>query len=255
MSEELGSRAAQTRESAQRTADIRHFFHWFRQRHANIVALSTIVPPAFEGAPTSFLPEQLLLVGAEIDALANHWRAALVGGPPMKEKARFEMFVRTHANSTGIFDRVAAPLLRETVARVLPQHSNQLTQIVGAEEDEGTVRGWKDDPLYESLRTHPDLADPSLQDHIVRFRWGALIYEHIRNQWVHEAIESPDVAPPGWDTQIRYMNQTRGDENGRAVKCHPVVLPLPRLLEFYEEAIGSFERACLEQQIDPTPAR
>src|SRR5437899_1209640 len=56
---------------------IRTFFRWFRCRLANVTAISTLAPPSSEPfAFTDFLPDQHVLIGSGIDALAKTWAEA-----------------------------------------------------------------------------------------------------------------------------------------------------------------------------------
>jgi hypothetical protein len=164
-------------------------------------------------------------------------------------------FLREHANSSGIFDKVCAPLLRVEVQRRYPHLLVALNRVAGNAEDHGQVRSLSDDPDLAALQADPVLGDVDFQRAALRYRFGVVLYREIRNQWVHETIESRNVGHPTWDTTIRYMNHNVLDENEQWRLTHPLILPIPRLLEIYAEALNSFETACTAQRIDPTPDR
>lgn len=236
--------------------NIDRFFRWFRHRHENIKALNVASPPKVDDKPTSFVPEQYVLIGSVLDAMANHWDASFRPNPPKAppHADRLQDFLHTMANSTGIFDRVSGPLLRKAVQQQLPASYPAVEQAVGSFESTGAVRGWEHDLAYVTLLGNPSLAEPKLQKLIRDHRFGALLYRLIRCQWVHELMESPDVGHPSHDSRIRYENTHKLSDTVGWKLTHPLILPVDRLLEFEEEAINSFEHACVAQRIDPTPS-
>src|SRR5260370_27790505 len=94
---------------------IRTFFRWFRCRLANVTAIATLAPASSEPfAFTDFLPDQHVLIGSGIDALAKTWAEVFrpdVTGPPAG--ARWSAFLEDTTNESGVFAKVAAPLLAE----------------------------------------------------------------------------------------------------------------------------------------------
>jgi hypothetical protein len=238
---------------------IQNFFHWFRQRHANVVALSTAIPPEFEGRSTSFIPEQYLMIGAHVDALANHWATAFKPSVTKYSHAdRMQDFLHEHANSTGVFGRVCAPLLLDEIRRNYPHFLGPFSRAVGMHHDpQGPepVRSLDDDPDLVTVQGHPALQDAALQKTVLKYRFGVVVYREIRNIWVHETVESMKVAHPLADTVFRYQNMTTFDEKMMPTRSQPLVLPIAKLLNVYAEALDSFERACVDRRINPSPSR
>jgi hypothetical protein len=233
----------------------KRFFRWFRHRHANAAALGSVPPPTVGSSPTSFVPEQYLMIGAQLDALANHWNAAANQRKIQSHQERFQAFVEQHANSTGIFNKVSAPLLRAEVHRKLPRLTHVLDAVIGVHPDEDfRARDWREDPDYAQLANDAKLADRALQKLVQRHRFGVLIYLEVRNQWVHEMFESSRVARPYRSTEgIWYQNLTTYISPEKSRRSHPITLPVLRLLDFLKEAIDSFERECIDKGIDPIP--
>jgi hypothetical protein len=242
-----------------RVERIHHFFHWYRQRYANVVALTALCPPEVDGRKTSFVPEQYLMIGAHIDALAKHWAAAFKPSVKAYRHAdRMQDFLQEHANSTGIFNKVCAPLLFDEAQRNHPRMVTELAQVIHMDVDVDridSVRTLEGDPDLSTLQRDPKLSDAGFQETVLKYRFGVVLYREIRNQWVHETVESRRVAHPEWDTVFRYQNMTRLEADGRRVKSHPIVLPVAKLLQLYNEALISFEHECVEQLINPSPQR
>jgi hypothetical protein len=246
------------------TENIDNFFRWFRRRHANIVALTSMTPPEVEGRPSTFGPEVQVLIGAELDSLANHWSNTFrpdVKRPPHAE--RFQDFMETMANSTGIFSKVCGPFLRDDVQKELPDFYTDVERAVGNQEASGRVRFWQNEQDFATLSNAqklrelmlPRLIDPEVQKHIKKNRFGEVIYREVRCYWVHELLDSPRIADPSTDTRIRYENVTKlsfsPEKPDRRV--HRLVLPIAVLLGFQAEALANFEKACGQRGLDPTP--
>ena len=105
-----------------------------------------------------------------------------------------------------------------------------------------------------TLQRHPALQDAAFQKTVLRYRFGVFLYREIRCQLVHEAVESTRVAHPLTDVVFRYQNMSTFDEK-MTTRSHPLVLPIAKLLDIYAEALDSFEKACIEKRVNPSPRR
>jgi len=259
---------------------IQAFFGWFRRRHANASALTTVPPPEHPTARAgSFVPEQHVLIGAGIEALANSWARLfrpnlLLRGRPAG--ARWSEFLVDNANSSGIFSRVSGPMLGDELEqRGAANEALVVRQLVRDTDDHrgGMVRFADEDPDYATFATHPEVTalrlDPGRR-YIERFRYGEVLYSEYRCYWAHSLSESDKLARSdfdeltGWDDEssvrVRYVNWgvRRGPTppHGEArllVKERRPLFTLKWLLRIYLEAIDTFERRCVAEESDPMP--
>jgi hypothetical protein len=211
---------------------IQAFFGWFRRRHANVAALAQTVPPERANARAgSFVPDQHVLIGSGIEALANAWarlfRPDLDEVPPAGR--RWSAFLAENANASGIFNLVAAPLLADELQSDAEQatararlQGNPKAAADAAEATKltmaavvvrrlardtdghrgGVVRFADEDPDYDVLVAHPDIVALQLGPkgrYLERFRYGEVLYSEHRCPWVHTLAASEKLAASDHD--------------------------------------------------------
>lgn len=230
---------------------IDRFFRWFSGRLANAESLSGL-HAADSASPQSYEPEQHVLIGAGLDALAKYWASAFSPGLT-KASPRMQAFLVENANSTGIWGRVAAPMLRSNAAK---RHQTDWVDAVSRAAGAGRsiTRSYKDDPFRDDLLAHPDIANSGIPPEVVdRYLYGRLLYKEYRCAWVHDFEASDELSSPGGGAAVpRYQALTvfAGElENGQ--HRLRLVFPLSFLLSTYREAIASFEARCVRENTDP----
>jgi hypothetical protein len=248
---------------------IRAFFRWFRCRLANASAISTLSSPSSEPfASTDFLPDQHVLIGSGIDALANAWADAFrpdLAKPGVAGARRWSTFLEENANESGIFGRVSAPLLAERLEEKNPPNAsaaNVVRRVCRDEDHSGRVRFTEEDPAHASLIANDEIAALGIRSDIDRSRFGEILYREYRCQWAHRLYSSDRLAPsdydlkisrwaPEYDHRVRYNNVTVMGPDGSRRHRRRLLFSLPWLLRVYEAAIDSFERRCLDERKDP----
>src|SRR4051812_18034376 len=92
---------------------IRYFFHWYRQRLANVRALfDAAAPETSVKAMANFEPDQHVLIATGLDSLANAWARVYPPPKPQKPDERMGEFLQLHGGAQ-IFSRVAGPIAFE----------------------------------------------------------------------------------------------------------------------------------------------
>ena len=84
-------------------------------------------------------------------------------------------FLHEHANSTGVFTRVCAPLLLDEVRKSHASLLVPFTEVIRMHPDpEGPepVRSLDDDPDIGTLQGHPSLQDAGFQRTLLKYRFG-----------------------------------------------------------------------------------
>lgn len=244
-------------------SEVTRFFDWFRFRAANARAMLAAAPA--QEFRRSLMPEFHVLLGAGIDALANHWergygpRVMSPGVADTELKARysnrwrFGEFLRIHGGEH--FDRVAVPDLRER-ARKSPALLRALDRIGGTDRHDSHVRTWQEDVplarLIEVVREDGLAVDEAWAR---RSLYGEILYKHYRCVWVHEFEGSDEISNHGVSprmTEPHYLNMLGPpDYNGNRESWRRPVFTDVFLLEAYNHAIESLERACRRHGCHP----
>jgi len=254
------------------------FFRWYRRRHANVSALSVVQPEGQDRRPGIFLPEQHVLIGSALDAMATDW--ARVFRPELNTDGapagnRMSEFLRANANKTGIFDKVAAPMLADHLQAEGEDQAATVVRKVTGDRRNGIVRFAEEDPAYGWMTAHAEIVALDLNNRLRprrprraldRFRYGEVIYADYRCHWSHNLRGSERLAASNhnemmgcaeeMDHRVRYENVSimNAQRTGWTPLRRPV-FSLRWLLAIYQEAIDSFERQCVEQRRDPMPGR
>jgi hypothetical protein len=256
---------------------IESYFGWFRRRHANAVALTGVSPPEHPTARAgSFVPEQHVLIGAGIEALATGWARLLKPeGAEGPAGVRWSEFLIENANSSGIFSRVSGPMLGDALEHAGAISAALLVRQLVLDTDEhrgGIVRFADEDPDYATFVARPEVVSlhlPPKKRYVERFRFGEVLYSEYRCHWVHTLAGSDKIARSDFDTftgqddessvRVRYVNwgvRPADEAHGRRrllVKERRPLFTLKWLLDIYGEAIDTFERFCVTENRDPMP--
>jgi hypothetical protein len=248
---------------------IRNFFSWFRQRRANAEALPNHPPPQIPNGRPSFVPDQHVLIGAGLDALATAW------GETFAPDARRggERWQRFLLETTGpsLFGRIAAPLLVDALVKdKLVDEAVVVRRVVRDERHSGTVRfPVESDPMFDDFMAHREIVPLKLDRRwergsamyggVERFRFGEVLYKEYRCHWVHRMYASSALGPSDMDDRIgwadlrnrvRYHNIStiRGD---RLIPHRRPIFSIPWLLATYDAALDAFEARCLAEHREP----
>lgn len=231
------------------------FFRYFRQRLENVRQLSALQPNKKVSSAASFEPEQNILAGAEIDALAKYW--ALNEGRPSESSAiRMAEFLATLDgkiwNKCSHVDLRERAVLRGKSPRLLTTDSQtkaleaMLVRVLPRDAAINTrVLGWKDDPDFAILKSDATLQKAGVPENFLAdSRYGAILYRYYRCAWVHEL--NADLRLP---TDEPIPSDLREDLLGpgpfymarnRVRRLH---IPTSFILQSLARAIDSFERS------------
>lgn len=260
--------------------NIERLFGWYRRRYANAAALRDLKPPD-EGTAT-FAPEQHVLIGAGLDAMATDW--ADVFRPELSSEGasaanRLHEFLEQHAEHEAIFQKVAAPMLADWLVDHEEAIAAAVVRRIAGDVRNGIVRYASEDPDFLAFSTHPEFARidmrpaPGKQKRrpipVRRFRFGEVLYRDYRCGWVHNLRGSERLAPSDanegvtwtdYDSRVRYQNISElrrkpggNDSEWDFVPRRRPVFSIPWLLARYAQAIASFEVQCVREQRDPIP--
>ena len=228
------------------------FFVYFRQRLENVKWLSA-VQPDHKGSPAaSFEPEQNILAGAEIDALARYW--SIYENRTFQRAAdRMAEFLATHGNAR-IWNKCShadlrgrAALLKtdterqalETVLiRLLPQSAAPIERMLS----------WRDDPDFVTVKSDAKLQNGGIPNKFLAdSRYGAILYRCYRCAWVHElnpddAIQTEEIIPWG---QLARVQGEDSPEPYYMARNHVrrLVIPAPFIIGTFEQVLDSFQRS------------
>lgn len=243
------------------TFRIDRFFGWYSQRVANLQSLSGIEPPEPHHHEPTYEPEQHVLIGAGLDSLAKHWADAFPVSPKLRSAGdRMQAFLAEMANSKGIWERVAAPMLRaEAVRRGHPAWAEAIGNAAGSQETHGSVRGYESDLPLLSLVADPRIRAARVPVKLMaRFQYGQVLYREYRCTWIHEFDTPEELAPHGWDDgppRYQNLNILEGDAGAGSFRLkHRLVFSLRFLLDAYAEAVDSFKARCVADRADPCGA-
>lgn len=258
---------------------IRIVFGQYRRRLANVSALAGI-PEPLDQAPrsASFQAEQHVLIGCALDAMAGDWATVVrpdLSGPGQASGNRMQEFLATHANSTGIFNKVAAPMLVDQLVKDGEHDAAHVLREVVHDRRTGIVRFADEDPDYAVISVDPRITALRINATkpnklkrelpLRRYRFGEVLYADHRCGWAHNFRPSQRLAPSdvndmmGWgeyDRRVRYQNISSLRGEGEAVqwvKLRRPVFSVRWLLDIYNEALHSFEQQCITEQRDLHP--
>ncbi|GEM_PF-3992717 len=199
-------------------------------------------------------PEWQVLVCAGLDSLARHWAATL--RPELKSHAASRMgeFLTAHG-PRDVFGRVSAPhLLHRAIGeKKLIRLRPAIRRYLGQEGSPGAVRTWKDDPTLAIILADKDIG-PKCEEWVKKSRYGEVLYHELRCTWLHEFRKSDVVADP-YDHEAdapRYQNFT-SMLDGKPYWRQRLMFPVKFLTRAYGESVKSFERACIDARVAPTP--
>lgn len=258
--------------------NLRMVFGWYRRRLANARALANVpAPEAKDARAASYVPEQHVLIGCALDAIAIDWAHVYrqdLTQDGASSANRFSEFLYAHANASGIFSRVAAPMLVDWLkAEGEAQVADKFAYVVG-DVRSGIVRNADEDPLFSKLENDPSVTalqlPPSKPNGKPRslplrsYRFGEVLYREYRCWWAHNFRGSPKLASSdtnqwmGWrdqDRTVRYQNYSQLREESGAVhqiSMRRPVFSMEWLFGIYEQAVDSFEKQCRADRKDPT---
>lgn len=227
------------------------FFNYFRLRYE----VAATLPSTFGQMGDELTPDQHILVGAHLDALAKHW-ADLCGGPAGHQE-RMAEFLAQHGGHP-CFHRVAGPFLlryamnHETKRQkaepsfispwVQPIRKASPVKPTGAR-----MCKWDEDRTVADVQVDAGVVAARVpQDWISCHRYGGMLYTGYRCSWVHESSEgliTDRALSRLWD-EPHYESM----ENRRVL-----VFPGSFLLRTLERAIASFETFCRQNSLVPAP--
>lgn len=223
------------------------FFDYFRRR----LDVARNLRPTPGTSPGELSPDQHILVGSGLDALANHW-SRLAGGPKQGQQ-RLAEFLFQHGGH-GCFGRVAGPyLLRHALEHerrklaadpsFAGSHVSAIRESIGVAPSGPRVVAWKEDEDVATMVAKPALASVP-QDWFDRYRYGGVVYSAHRCAWVHEFDEGDltdrSLSPDRWEPVYEQRKGTR-----------ILVLPGTFMLATYERAIDSFDVFCTRRGVWP----
>ncbi|MCL5045022.1 MAG: hypothetical protein M1336_07025 [Deltaproteobacteria bacterium] len=160
------------------------FFLYFRQRLENLKQLGGVQPAQRLNPAASFEPEQNILAGAEIDALAGYW-AAHEKRCFKSSACRMAEFLATHARPE-IWNRCSHTDLLERAASLAPEALQRLqavlTQTSGPDKAmPERILSWQDDPDFATLTRNAALQAAGVPEKfLANSRYGAILYRHYR---------------------------------------------------------------------------
>ncbi len=235
--------------SSEDGSDIKLFFDYFRKRHK----VAATLPATFGQIGDEMTPDQHILVGAGLDALAMHW-ANLCKGPSQHQE-RMAEFLSTHGGHE-CFDRVAGPyLFRHAVnyakkKKKTDHKTNYNSWIKHIEQAIGIKPTGaefcycdKDITLKEiqSILKKTDVPPQWAKSYL----YGGMIYKGYRCSWVHESDE-------GLITTRTFSNDLTSNPHYESQESQRIlVFPGRFLLNTYEKAINSFESYCQKNNVVP----
>lgn len=197
-------------------------------------------------------PEFNVLVAAGIDALASYWERTF----PEKSKGpraakRMAVFLSEHGPDP--WKRVSAPdLLRRAKEEEFPELEPGISQYLGREGPEGSVRTWEHDPTWAEIEKDAELVRKARAGWFSQGRYGEIFYRDFRCMWLHELRLANHMAEANGHARQadspRYQNYAEWDpvleRSGPEEKR--LIFSKKFLLRTYEAAIESFLKACKE---------
>lgn len=224
------------------------FFAYFWRRFE----VASSLPATFGQVGDELTPDQHILVGAGLDALAKHW-ADSCGGPD-KHRMRMAEFLALHGGHP-CFERVAGPyLVRHSLNRAKKKAetdpafqdpwSEPLRRSSGVRPTGRKVCLWEEDRDVAETLSHPDVDAANVPREWVKMhQYGGMLYVGHRCSWIHDSDEGlvTDRSFSDCD-EPHYVSR-----NGRRV----LVFPGAFLLRTYANAIRSFEDYCCVHSIVP----
>lgn len=224
------------------------FFAYFWRRFE----VASSLPATFGQVGDELTPDQHILVGAGLDALAKHWADSC--GGPVKHRMRMAEFLAQHGGHP-CFERVAGPyLVRHSLNRARKKAETDpafqdpwsvpLRQASGVRPTGGKVCLWNEDRTVAEMLSHSGVAAASVpRSWAEMHRYGGMLYVGHRCSWIHESDEGLVT-----DRSISDSDEPHyASQNGRRV----LVFPGAFLLRTYACAIRSFEDYCRTHSIVP----
>lgn len=227
------------------------FFNYFRLRYQ----VAATLPSTFGQQGDELTPDQHILIGANLDALAKHW--ADLNGGYISHQERMAEFLSQHGGHP-CFDRVSGPfLLRYAINKQKdkrkkdPSHSSPwIDPIQKASRVESTgaeFLSWSHDRTLRDVLADPAIIAAQTPAGWLRsHRYGGMLYQGHRCSWIHESAEgliTDRAISTLWD-EPHYESH-----NDRRI----LVFPGSFLLRTLAHAIASFEVSCRNNQQVPAP--
>lgn len=213
------------------------FFGYFRRRIQNLKRIRDQFGHPFE-------PEENILAAAELDALAKYW-AKHQNRPQSPAANRLTEFLAAHADA-AIWTKCSHTDLRERAkVKLNPQQQAALQKCLSGIPSEDATRdasvlSWTIDLDFVALRDDSLLNSVGVPSKFLQeSRYGAILYRHYRNAWVHDLTPDEGLSTDG------PIPATLLPEPHYAARNHVrgLVIPQPFILSTLEKAFDGFEQS------------